>query len=336
MPLISAKCSQCGATINLEADKKSGSCPYCGAKYVIEPNVTNVNNAVSNYVVKYINGKQAADSDDLVALGDKFLKLGEYIKALESYKQAADKDPLDWRAYYGQFQILKFHELKVAECGGQYKQGCLITRIGYLAYDGIDSQTTTNVISKLIATAPEKEYLADLQNYYQERNARLAKYNQAEQQKKLKKECDTLRSEYAALKTQLINMVERYKKYGEYKPETDGLPLYPLLKTLTCFVWISLIVGLVGGVAYFIEWLASTNIFTLADSSIIYIVAPYFTICGFGCSIILYIVRQVVRKIAHKRKKGNPDGVSISDIQAIKKEMLQKKNLIEQKMKQIV
>lgn len=49
---IAAKCSQCGADIQVDAQRESGFCSYCGAKYVTEKVVHNYvtnNQIVTNY-----------------------------------------------------------------------------------------------------------------------------------------------------------------------------------------------------------------------------------------------------------------------------------------------
>ena len=40
MEMISLKCPECGANINIEADHKHCFCPYCGVQIIIDDGVT--------------------------------------------------------------------------------------------------------------------------------------------------------------------------------------------------------------------------------------------------------------------------------------------------------
>ena len=41
MPLVAAKCTQCGANIEVDATREAGICPHCGTAYITEKAVNN-------------------------------------------------------------------------------------------------------------------------------------------------------------------------------------------------------------------------------------------------------------------------------------------------------
>lgn len=48
MPLIPAKCTQCGANIKVDDSKDAGICEYCGTAFVTEKVINNYNTYVTN------------------------------------------------------------------------------------------------------------------------------------------------------------------------------------------------------------------------------------------------------------------------------------------------
>lgn len=48
MPLVAAKCTQCGANIEVDDSKEAGICKYCGTAFITEKAITNYNTYVTN------------------------------------------------------------------------------------------------------------------------------------------------------------------------------------------------------------------------------------------------------------------------------------------------
>lgn len=48
MPLIPAKCTQCGANIRVDDSKEAGICEYCGTAFITEKAINNYNTYVTN------------------------------------------------------------------------------------------------------------------------------------------------------------------------------------------------------------------------------------------------------------------------------------------------
>ena len=48
MGLVAAKCTQCGANIEVDETKEAGICKYCGTAFITEKAITNYNTYVTN------------------------------------------------------------------------------------------------------------------------------------------------------------------------------------------------------------------------------------------------------------------------------------------------
>lgn len=72
MPLVSAKCTNCGASLEVDNTKDAAICPYCGTPYIVEKavNYYNTTNNISAEVVN-VYGGNSADFD---------IRAGELVK----------------------------------------------------------------------------------------------------------------------------------------------------------------------------------------------------------------------------------------------------------------
>ena len=48
MGFVAAKCTQCGANIEVDDDKEAGICEYCGTAFITEKVINNYNTYVTN------------------------------------------------------------------------------------------------------------------------------------------------------------------------------------------------------------------------------------------------------------------------------------------------
>ena len=54
MPLVSAKCTNCGGTLEVDDSKEAAVCPLCGTPYIVEKAVNNYNNVTHHHTVNNI------------------------------------------------------------------------------------------------------------------------------------------------------------------------------------------------------------------------------------------------------------------------------------------
>lgn len=122
MGLVAIKCKECGATLSVE--KKNGTryvCPYCGANYEMH-NDTIYYQAVFN-TTKIVNGKQQEEDDDVLARGDKYLRIGKIDEAIACYKEATRLNPTNIYAYHRLFSIYKINGIQAVVESGDVKSG---------------------------------------------------------------------------------------------------------------------------------------------------------------------------------------------------------------------
>ena len=48
MPIVPAKCTQCGSNLEIDSSKDAGICPYCGTAFITEKAINNYNSYVTN------------------------------------------------------------------------------------------------------------------------------------------------------------------------------------------------------------------------------------------------------------------------------------------------
>ncbi len=93
MPLTPAKCTNCGAALELDPSKDAAVCPYCHTPFVVEKAINN-----------YMGGGDSADA--IIAQGDNWLNsFGDTAQAFLCYRQATEKFPLDYRGWRGLLMV---------------------------------------------------------------------------------------------------------------------------------------------------------------------------------------------------------------------------------------
>lgn len=98
MPLVPAKCTQCGANIQVDDTKEAGICDYCGTAFITEKVVNNYaitnNIQISNATITVAG----ANIDNLLLRAEQYEKVGDRQKALEYYNKVLDIDATNEKA----------------------------------------------------------------------------------------------------------------------------------------------------------------------------------------------------------------------------------------------
>lgn len=110
MPLVPAECTQCGATLEVDASCKSATCPFCKMVFVTEKAINNYN---TNYTTNIgslhadvVNISDDNSRDNKVKSGDAFIKMGDYKSAYKIFNDMANEHPYDYRSWWG---IIRTH-----------------------------------------------------------------------------------------------------------------------------------------------------------------------------------------------------------------------------------
>lgn len=103
MSLVAAKCTQCGANIQVDDSKEAGICPNCGTAFITEKTINNyVNNTSNTYNIenaKIINDVRP-NTDTLFELARRFLAIENYEESKKYYREILLTNPNSWEALF--------------------------------------------------------------------------------------------------------------------------------------------------------------------------------------------------------------------------------------------
>ncbi|MDR1094303.1 MAG: leucine-rich repeat protein, partial [Clostridiales bacterium] len=124
-----AKCTNCGANIEIDAAKDAGICPHCGTAFVSEKVIKNYNAAYYDAVnyddrtgIRNVRGAGTFESQEhkYIKNADVFFQMKDYEKAGEQLNLAAGVDPSDWRVWFG---FMRLHTKNFTDLSsGAYKR----------------------------------------------------------------------------------------------------------------------------------------------------------------------------------------------------------------------
>ena len=88
MPLVNAKCTNCGANLNVDNAKDAAVCEFCGSAFIVEKAIQNYNYHITNNVNAQnvvITGKGNAEKERLLNNAKTNERFGDYEKAQSIY-----------------------------------------------------------------------------------------------------------------------------------------------------------------------------------------------------------------------------------------------------------
>ena len=103
MGFVAAKCTQCGANIEVDDTKEAGICKFCGTAFVTEKAINNYNTYVTNnnnFAGANIN-VVGADVDNLIVLAKNAQDVGNYSEAKDYYSRILEMQPMNSDALLG-------------------------------------------------------------------------------------------------------------------------------------------------------------------------------------------------------------------------------------------
>ena len=99
MPLVQAKCTNCGASLEVDNARDSAICPYCQTPYVVEKAINNyiTTNNITNSTVYIVNGSHAEEENLKRQLGNVklFIDNGNHDDAIRIIRELLDNYPGD-------------------------------------------------------------------------------------------------------------------------------------------------------------------------------------------------------------------------------------------------
>lgn len=101
MALIPARCTQCGANIEVDDKREAGICKYCGTAFITTKAITYYNNTSEVNIQNakfYIHDNKVKESIDKA---EAFIKLNETVRAMRVYEQLTNEFPQESRGWWG-------------------------------------------------------------------------------------------------------------------------------------------------------------------------------------------------------------------------------------------
>lgn len=103
MSFVAARCTQCGAKIQIDDSKEAGICEFCGTAFITEKAINNYNNFIHNeYHIDNAVIQGGKSIDEMLANAEVFLNVHhDYDKAFELFQKCANEAPGDYRGWWG-------------------------------------------------------------------------------------------------------------------------------------------------------------------------------------------------------------------------------------------
>ena len=83
MPLVSARCTQCGANITVDNTKDAAVCEFCGTAFITEKAISNFNITNNVNISNATINVSGASVENLILRAEQFEAQGQYEKAIE-------------------------------------------------------------------------------------------------------------------------------------------------------------------------------------------------------------------------------------------------------------
>ncbi len=100
MPLVAAKCTQCGQNLQIDDTKDAAVCPYCETPFVTEKAINNYKVEIGNVVVEGMSIETKLNNAEI------FFKMHDNAnRARELFEEVVDLAPADWRGWWGLVRI---------------------------------------------------------------------------------------------------------------------------------------------------------------------------------------------------------------------------------------
>ncbi len=191
MPLVQAKCVNCGAIVEVDSSKEAAICKHCGTPYIVEKAINYYN--IHNYNLEKENVNQ------LVETGYKFLNAQKWEMAYTCFKKAAEDYPSDYRGYWGKFLAKTFNLNSELHCQTEKMSG--VKSIYFEDY--------TN--AKILAPVSEKPLIEEKVMAFFDKNRELIPVIEKQMAEQANKELLRKKEQ------------ERLEKYNYYKKIYDNI-----------------------------------------------------------------------------------------------------------------
>lgn len=168
MPLVNAKCTNCGGTLTVDASKDAAICDFCGSPFIVEKAIQNYNYHITNNITAQnviIAGKGEMEKERLLQNAKTQLDFKDYATARSIFQEVSTDYPDDYRAWYGMASIDTEEFKKVDLSAAEFQQVCSFIDRALM---------TTTPDQKSEIEAEWKIYLAKHLDFLKQKKAELA------------------------------------------------------------------------------------------------------------------------------------------------------------------
>lgn len=110
MGLVAAKCTQCGANIEIDDSKEAGICKYCGTAFITEKAINNYKINAEKVIVNSDNVNISSyDIESALVAVEKLIKGELYDDAKKMIREIIDNCPYDYRGWW-QMALLEYNQ----------------------------------------------------------------------------------------------------------------------------------------------------------------------------------------------------------------------------------
>lgn len=200
MPLVNAKCTNCGANLNVDNAKDAAVCEFCGSAFIVEKAIQNYNYHITNNVNAQnvvITGKGNAEKERLLNNAKTNERFGDYEKAQSIYLLVTEDYPDDYRGWLGLALIKSENYSKVDVSSAEFesisnniKKALICAPIEISTSIRLQWNDYASKYSSLINEQKEKAAKEELERKHKE-----AEKKRLEQEKIKKDEAEKIRKE---------------------------------------------------------------------------------------------------------------------------------------------
>ncbi len=99
MPMVAAKCTQCGGHLTVDSDKEAAICEFCGTPFIVEKAINNYNTTVVNNFDNATVNIIAGDINNFLKLAKDSLEAKNYDEAYKYANKVLELDTSNSEAW---------------------------------------------------------------------------------------------------------------------------------------------------------------------------------------------------------------------------------------------
>ena len=128
MPMVQAKCENCGGILAVDSDLKAANCPFCGTAYIVQDSINyynstvNIDNStITSVQANVVNINDERSSEGRLKAADAYMQIDKFDDALREYKKVTDLTPHNYRGWQGLIEAYTCRFSKRVRTRGEIK-----------------------------------------------------------------------------------------------------------------------------------------------------------------------------------------------------------------------